>query len=329
MEIFIESLGHAAVLSEKGAIAYSPNQALDESCYREVKNCEVYVLIIGGRYGSETSETRTSNTKSFFDRYESVTKMEYNAAFKDDVPIYILIERAVYAEYQTFLKNRTNDKIVYAHVDSVNVFHFIDFILAQPRNNPMQTFDKYEDIESWLRLQWSGLFRELLKNRSDERQLDDLSTQINQLSEVNQTLRRYLEEVVTKLAPENEATSLIKEEDARLTEAELLHTLGENRFVRYLCRRGTLSPSSVRTLLEEARSIPDFIKRLKNITDSENELNSRIQVLITSDTALNDFNEARLILGRSALRADDSFNGLEADPDADKKKRVPKPKKKS
>ena len=72
--------------------------------------------------------------------------MEYKAASEDDIPIYILIERAVYAEYQTFLKNRENKQVTYAHVDSVNVFHFIDAILSQPRNNPIQTFDKYATL---------------------------------------------------------------------------------------------------------------------------------------------------------------------------------------
>jgi len=301
MEVFVESLGYDAVLSEKGAIAYSPDQALDESCYREVKNCEIYVLIIGGRYGSEVSETRTSTPKSFFDRYESVTKMEYNAALKDDVPIYILIERAVYAEYQTFLKNRSNENVIYAHVDSINVFHFIDFILAQPRNNPIQTFDKYADIESWLRLQWSGLFRELLKERSNEAQLSDLATQVNQLSEVNQTLRRYLEEVVTKLAPENEATSLIKAEDARLSEAEILHKLNENRFVRFICGGSKSMLQQVRSAIENAKTINGFIDTMKAMPEVSA---ARLGALNDSELARSDFNDARQILGRTKLMVD-------------------------
>lgn len=304
METFIESLGYDAVLSEKGSIAYSPDQALDESCYREVKNCEIYVLIVGGRYGSEKSETRTSTPRSFFDRYESVTKLEYSAALKDDVPIYVLIERAVYAEYQTFLKNRSNDNIVYAHVDSVNIFHFIDFILAQTRNNPMQTFDKFADIESWLRLQWSGLFRELLKERSSEAQLTDLASQVTQLSEVNQTLRRYLEEVVTKLAPPKEAASLIKAEDARLTDAEVLHKLGENKFMRYLCRVEGASLQQLRPALADATTVDDFIDRVKSIPESPAELHRRVRILMSSDRARTDFNEARRIVGKTELQSE-------------------------
>jgi hypothetical protein len=232
--------------------------------------------------------------------------MEYNAALKDDVPSYILIERSVYAEYQTFLKNRENEKVVYAHVDSVNVFHFIDIILAQPRNNPLQTFDKYADIESWLRIQWSGLFRELLKERSNEAQLNDLSTQVSQLSEVNQTLRRYLEEVVTKLAPGNEAASLIKAEDERLTEAEVLHKLSENPFIRFLCRNQEVTIQQLRPALENALTIDEFISQVGSLGDNTPEFINRVHFLNSSERAKEDFNKARLILGKSPINQDDA-----------------------
>jgi len=102
LENFIESLGYEPVLSEKGDIAYTPDVALDESCYREVRNTDVFVLIVGGRYGAEKSETRTSLPKSFFERYDSITKEEYRNAVEKDIPIYVLIERSVYSEFETY-----------------------------------------------------------------------------------------------------------------------------------------------------------------------------------------------------------------------------------
>ena len=108
LESFIDSLGFDAILSEKGDIAYDPDIPLDESCYREVRNADIFVLLIGGRYGSEKSESRTSAPKGFFERYDSITKMEYASAVEKDIPIFILIERAVYSEYQTYLLNKTS-----------------------------------------------------------------------------------------------------------------------------------------------------------------------------------------------------------------------------
>ena len=80
LDLFIESLGFESVLSEKGDIAYTSDRPLDESCYREAENADVFVLIVGGRYGSEASGEPKSGHKSFHDRYESITKREYDSA---------------------------------------------------------------------------------------------------------------------------------------------------------------------------------------------------------------------------------------------------------
>src|SRR3954464_5142676 len=118
LETFIQSLGYEPILSEKGDIAYSPDIPLDESCYREAASADMLVLIIGGRYGAEKSESRTESSHSFFERYDSITKMEYENAISNNVPVWILVDAQVYAKYQNFQRNRDSDMIVYAHVDS-------------------------------------------------------------------------------------------------------------------------------------------------------------------------------------------------------------------
>ena len=47
-------LGLSLFFSSTGALPSLPTKrSLDESCYREAQNCDIYVLIIGGRYGWE------------------------------------------------------------------------------------------------------------------------------------------------------------------------------------------------------------------------------------------------------------------------------------
>ncbi|WP_373273093.1 DUF4062 domain-containing protein, partial [Vibrio parahaemolyticus] len=59
-------------------MAYDPSIPLDESCYKDASSCDILVLIIGGRYGSATSETDSPHDSTgFYDRYESVTRKEY------------------------------------------------------------------------------------------------------------------------------------------------------------------------------------------------------------------------------------------------------------
>jgi hypothetical protein len=153
IEDFIESLGYDAILSEKGQIAYVPDLPLDVSCYREVRNADIFVIIIGGRYGTEKSDGSKPHPKIFYERYDSITREEYKAAISKDIPIYILIERQVYSDFETYLQNKDNETIKYAHVDSINIFRLIEEILGQPKGNPIYQFDKYSEIQEWLREQ--------------------------------------------------------------------------------------------------------------------------------------------------------------------------------
>ncbi|HSK74688.1 MAG TPA: DUF4062 domain-containing protein [Pyrinomonadaceae bacterium] len=306
LENFIESLGFDAILSEKGDIAYAPDIALDESCYREVNNADIFVIIIGGRYGSEKSETRTAARKQFFDRYDSITKQEYRSALAQDIPIYILIERPVYSDYETYLRNKDNETISYAHVDSVNIFHLIEEILSQPRNNPIQQFDRYSDIEFWLKEQWAGLFRELLTRTSSQKQIASLASQVNELAEVNKTLKTYLEEVVSKIAPEKSA-ELIKSETERLEESIELEKIQQNPFAVYLKELHDIPYESLRNTLLKETTFEGFLNRLATISPSKDFKEDTKSILNDIAVAKRDLNNIRKILGLKPFE----FNSFE------------------
>jgi hypothetical protein len=300
LELFIESIGYDAVLSEQGDVPYAPDKALDESCYREVQNCDLYVLIIGGRYGSEASETKTERPRNVFDRYESITKMEYKAAIEKDIPIYILIERAVYAEYQTYLKNRDNQGVKYAHVDSINVFRFIEEILTLSQN-PIQAFDKYAEIEEWLRIQWAGLFRDLVQRLSSQQQIASLAAQIAELAEVNKTLRRYLEEVIGTVASPQDSKRIINNEAERLAEAQVLAKLETNDLVDYLTKRYQLPIHVIREATEKATNPEEWVRLLREHPETPDAAKAELPAeppRLTSP-AFKDLNRARELIGRA------------------------------
>lgn len=299
VENFIERLGYEAILSEKGNIAYSHDVALDESCYREVKNADIFVLIVGGRYGAEKSDSRTALPRTFFERYDSITREEYKTAVERDIPIYILIERPVYSEFETFLRNKGNKKIKYAHVDSVNIFLLVEEIIAQSRNNPLQQFDKYTEIESWLREQWAGLFREMLTQSSNQTQIASLAAQVEALAEVNKTLRTYLEQVVSKIVPKDAAKLLIRRESKRLEEASLKAMIVANPLGRYLVEGpADISAPALKELLAKAITGEDFVRTLlSSSAGRKGEAALRGVVERSRAMLLNDANDLRLALG--------------------------------
>jgi hypothetical protein len=313
LENFVQSLGFDAILSEKGKIAYTPDLPLDESCYREVGTSDIFVLVVGGRYGSEASAGSKAVPKAFYDRYNSITRGEYRSAADRDIPMYILVERSVYAEYETYLRNKSNKDIAYAHVDSVNIFQLIEDILALPRNNPIQQFDRYSEIESWLREQWSGLFRELLQRTKGHAQLATLQEQVSQMGELNKTLKTYLEEVVSHVAPKEESRKIIRDETKRLDDARELQIVRHNPLAQYLHRIYDLPWPTIRLITVEATSLESFFERLSEGTKQRFDVEKWYANLValgpeseTTSRITNDLNELRLSLGRPGLPATES-----------------------
>ncbi|MGO9571955.1 MAG: DUF4062 domain-containing protein [Desulfomonilaceae bacterium] len=297
LENFVESLGFEPILSEKGHITYLPDISVDESCYREARNADIFVLIIGGRYGSEASSSEKKPDDQFCQRYNSVTMLEYKSAVSSAVPCYILIEGNFYSEYFTFRKNRGNKQFSYAHVDSPNVFHLIDDILAQRVNNPVFAFQGYSEVEGWLKEQWAGLFKQLLGQLSQQRQLATLESKITELGEINQTLRKYLEAIILQQSPA-EAPSLIAAEGKRLQEAQIDAQLRVNAFIRYL---EGLSPGATfdkaKHVILESKSAKDLLNRLSRDPDYSHAVRD-VVITLTVQAARRSLNEARRILGR-------------------------------
>ncbi len=261
LENFIESLGFEAILFEKGDIPFTHDAALDESCYREVATADILVLVIGGRYGSAASSVKKKRKREFFEKYDSITKREHAEAVQRDIPVYVLVEAGVDAEYQTYRKNRDNKKINYAHVDSVNIFKLLDAIYDQGRNNPVHTFERSSDIENWLREQWAGRFRDFLHQQSDRQQLSALSDQVVALKAVNKTFEKYLEVIIEKLSPDD-ATQIIEEQHTRLSELQTRQALERNPGLRQFHQELHLPFSDLIAALKTAESFDAFLSKL-------------------------------------------------------------------
>lgn len=309
IEQFVESLGFDAILSERGDIAYLPDAPLDDSCYREAATADIFVVIIGGRYGSAASG---ENSQLDFD---SITRREFEHAQNSNVPTFILIDSNVYAEYQTYLLNRNIESIEYAHVDSIGVFKFVEFSMSKNKNNPIFAFDRSTQITNWLRDQWAGLFRELLQAKSQQQQLLALSAQVNELKSLNGTLATYLEAVLGEINPE-EASNIISKEHQRISEIKSRTDLMSNSFFSWLINRG-LDHSEAINIIIEPNTPEEAIGALDQKFDPDTHLN----VLIDSREAQSDYNKARKTLHLSPIKFHD-ISHLEANSNTNRKNLV-------
>ena len=155
LDKFIEGLGYEPVRNEEGDIPYGKDEALQAYCYKEIANIDVLVSIIGSRYGS------AGIIKEKEQEY-SVSQLELKTALKEDKQVFVFIDKNVFTEYETYILNKNNENVIYKYVDNVNIYKFIEEIKAIPHNNNIKGFETAEDITSYLREQFAGLFKQFM-----------------------------------------------------------------------------------------------------------------------------------------------------------------------
>lgn len=151
LERFVKEIGYEAVLFEKGHVAYGKENALEDYCYREISSCDILVAIIGGKYGTQAKDNKSS-----------ITQKEIRSAIEQSKQIYIFVDKAVLQEYRTYLVNKDNEGFTPVTVNDKRVFVFLEEVYALPAGNPIEGFELAEDITKFLKEQWAGLFQRLL-----------------------------------------------------------------------------------------------------------------------------------------------------------------------
>ncbi|API86394.1 DUF4062 domain-containing protein [Francisella uliginis] len=176
LERFIRDQGYEPILNEKGHIPYGSTEKLEEYCYKEIELSDILISIVGGRFGSESRE----------DNY-SISNLELKTAIDKGKQVYIFVENLILNEYKTYESNKENDTVNYISVDDIRVFKFIEEIYSLPLNNQIKGFDMVQEINQYLKEQWSGLFQSLLSENARQKEvniIEDLkstSKTLNQL----------------------------------------------------------------------------------------------------------------------------------------------------
>lgn len=287
---FVSTLGFEPVLSENGGIVYGNDRALDESCYREVDGCDIFVLIVGKRYGSPASSESVAPVPDFSTPYLGITHAELQRARLRNLPTYVAIEKDVLAEYDFHQRNPERRDLVY-RVESINVFRLIAEVFGD-NTLPVLPFDRLEEIQTWLRSQWAGSYRELLGRRTELAQLSGLAAQVNELKEISATLKRYMEAVLKGANPQQSAV-LIAEEDRRL-DAVREQALRSNGWSEFMERAGVRF-MDYRWSLQRATNADEFLRllRQRGMAGSQEKL---LRHMLTQPWTQRDINEARALL---------------------------------
>ena len=187
LDIFLESLGYEPVRNEEGDIPYGKESALEDYCYKEIKNVDILVSIIGGRFGSETRGGASS-----------ISQIELRTAIKENKQVYIFIEKNVAGEFETYLVNKDTD-MKFRFVDDKRIYQFIEEVKGLGANNNIKSFEATHEITRYLKEQFAGLFQRFLEEQTRAKEISI----IRNIEKTAETLNK----LVTVLAAENKGPS--------------------------------------------------------------------------------------------------------------------------
>lgn len=156
LKLFLDGLGYTPVMHDKGGIAYAQGEeTLEQSCYSELATCDIVVCIVGGKFGTKSSEGDFS-----------ITMKELTEAVRQNKTIYVFIQNDVYVENRTYAMNKDTGKFKPAMVDNIKVHEFIFELKENIKNHPIKEFSTISDITTYLQQQFAGMFQKLLSQQA-------------------------------------------------------------------------------------------------------------------------------------------------------------------
>jgi hypothetical protein len=147
---FLSSTGYHPILSEYGTFPIDPDNDTIENCIQNVDTADIFILIVGNRYGYIT------------DTGKSITNTEFLYAKRRGIPIYIFIYKPLINILPFWKKNIDAD--FSDTVDSVKVIEFVNELRNSNKSWCFE-FEKAQEIIAILKIQFSHLFQSALDLR--------------------------------------------------------------------------------------------------------------------------------------------------------------------
>lgn len=155
----IIEMGHEPVLSELPSFSVLPDLDTLSNCKRNVKeNCDIFILIIGGKRGSVDANSQ-----------KSIVNIEFETAIQNNKDLFVFVDERVNNLLEVWRKNKDAD--FSPQVDDKYVFEFIDSIKSSKKW--IFTYKKADNILEVLKPQLS-IFLKYLIDRKNSGKLEPL-----------------------------------------------------------------------------------------------------------------------------------------------------------
>lgn len=192
-------------MSDYMEVLYNPKEHTHESCLKEISSCDLVVLIIGSRFGGrgvpaalnavdmEKLREKSFNFEAIKENCDlSITQLEVCKAIEQSLPVFAFVTEQVWHDHNVYEANKDSDIINKMRFPSIEktdtaryIFEFINFLRQRTSNNSVIAFSRVDEIEDFMKRQWSSLFQRLLdeqrQREGDQRRLDVVSSEIADL----------------------------------------------------------------------------------------------------------------------------------------------------
>lgn len=222
---FIRLHDFEPILFENGDVGYTPGEKLEKSCYDAMSSADMAILIIGGNFGTESSETNDKDKKD----NNSITQEEFITAVENNVPAFVFIDSKVSGEYDVYTNNESKisenpDYINFNAANDIRIFKFIKKIFDL-KTISVSEFSKVSEIKDFLAKQWSDMFKQFLENQKQNKETDSIKKSINKLENVVGKMEIMMDAIGKSVLKESNEYETIKNRQRAQEICELLQEM--------------------------------------------------------------------------------------------------------
>lgn len=153
----VDEVGYRPVMSEYAEIGYMSGDAAEGSCYKTVDECQIVVLIIGKRHGSQSK----------VDNERTVTENEFDAAIKSYARIITLVDQDVWTFKKVYESNSPSTTVKFPGMnDPVRTFNFLNRVSASPTRNAIIPFSNASEVRDIIKRQFAIMVYGLLSEKT-------------------------------------------------------------------------------------------------------------------------------------------------------------------
>lgn len=228
-------------ISESLDFPVDTKQHKHDAALNNVDECDIFILIIGGRFGSSY----------YKDNNKSITNIEFERAINLDKDIYIFIRDEVYSEYFIFKKN---PDIYPTQVDDKRVFQFIDEI-DNKYSKWIFKFNNVNDILITLKAQIPALFKRIhTESKTFKKSSDNIDIRYD-----DDTIRKKREIIINSFRNASSDNSFMlltaipaytDSENIEITETKMLEILRSKYYLPSQSRQHPFIPLKYTSIIE-------------------------------------------------------------------------------